>query len=97
MITTKMFDMSEDKNDHETIEKAQKELKPWFDKVQQKNKDSKEKIVKFQDDKEVEQLAKAVESGLTVCEDIFEDQSDDMDYRGKKMRFVQDISLNHWL
>ncbi len=88
MITTRMFDMSKDKNDKESVEKAQKELKPWFEKVLKVTKDSQVRMDKLgRGDKEVEQLAKAVENGLTVCKDIFEDESQDMDYKGKKMRY----------
>jgi hypothetical protein len=34
-------------------------------------------------------LAKAVESGIQVCGEIFEDHSQDVNYRSKKMRSAQ--------
>ena len=87
MITTKMVDISEESN----VDLAQKqnELKPVFQKLAASHQKVKESAKLYAgSDADIEQLVRAVDNGLHICQDALNPE-DNPDLMAKKMRSAQ--------
>jgi uncharacterized protein YaaN involved in tellurite resistance len=72
MITTKMFNVSQSSVDLKSVEANKQILEPFFKSIRETHDKIRENAQRFsQTDKEIDQLAKAVKSGLQICGEIF--------------------------